>query len=249
MQDLYRQVTERYRGAAASARWLIEAPFANARIALRTNSKEEARAILTAQCAKFLATCHVTTGVDGIFPKAGDGFVVCYNEPSFVDVMAFCVNMWPHVDHASGADIYAYIPFGRASAAKNAISLIPRGNRVRTDRLLAEVVQRVRDGQRLSWGGEGRIVGMDGVGRFKIGASLIAIRAQAPIVPVTFYGGHQVMPLRRLRAQPGHVQIRFGPPIPTDGLKEDDARALADRVQQQVARQYAALKAETTQKS
>ncbi len=247
MMTITQRFAEGGRGAFASFRWLVSAPFVNAKIARRTDTKEDARALLAAQCARFLETCRVTTGVDGVFPTKGTGCVICYNEPSFVDVMAFCACMWPHVDRASGTDLYAYFPFARASTAKAGIALIPRGKREQTDRLLAEMVQEVQSGLRLSWGGEGRINGNDGVGRFKVGASLIAIRAQAPIIPVTFYGGHQVMPLRRIRAKPGHVQVRFGQPISTVGLTEGDARLLADRVQQEVARQYADLKQEAQQ--
>jgi 1-acyl-sn-glycerol-3-phosphate acyltransferase len=102
----------------------------------------------------------------------------------------------------------------------------------------------VRAGERQAWGGEGRIVGMDGIGRFKIGASLIAIRAQVPVIPVTFCGGHQIMPFGGVRARPGLVRVHFGAPIATNGLTEDDARAFADRLQAVIAARYAEMKAE-----
>ena len=244
MSRLLTTAAQTSRGVFASARWLLEAPIANARIAYLAADKEAARHIIEGQFARFLKTCRVTVGVDGILPPAGVGCVICNNEPSFIDVAAFCLAMWPYVDQASGTDLYGYFPFGRASTAKSGISLISRGNRQATDRLLADMVARVRAGQRVSWGGEGRIHGQDGVGRFKQGASLIAIRAQAPVVPVTFYGGHQVMPFRKLRARPGHVQIRFGAPIETTGLDDSDARGLADRLQAISAATYATLKAE-----
>ena len=237
-------MTDYARGLRASGRWLAEAPFANARMAYHSEDRAAARAVIVRQFTRFLDTCQVTVGMDGTPPPAGQGCVICYNEPSFVDVAAFCVMMWPYVDVASGTDLYGYFPFGRASTAKADIRLIVRGNRAATDRLLAEMVALVKAGERISWGGEGRIVGADGVGRFKQGASLIAIRAQAPIVPVTFFGGHHVMPFRKLRATPGHVQVRFGTPIQTTGLVDADARDLADRVQAEVARQYQDMKEE-----
>lgn len=119
---------------------------------------------------------------------------------------------------------------------------MPRGNRAGTDKLLRKMVAALKNGERIGWGGEGRIVAKDGVGRFKIGASLIAIRAQAPIVPAAFFGGHHIMPFPSVRAKPGTVHVRFGTPIPTKGLVEEDARALADRVQIVFAGMYEDLR-------
>ena len=79
------------------------------------------------------------------------------------------------------------------------------------------------------------------MGRFKIGASLIAIRAQVPVVPVAFQGGHGVLPLGSVRVRPGTIRVQFGAPIPTAGLAEAEARDLADRVQAAVAGLYAGL--------
>ncbi|SPH17485.1 hypothetical protein DEA8626_01008 [Defluviimonas aquaemixtae] len=120
--------------------------------------------------------------------------------------------------------------------------MVPRGNRLATERLLKRMVAAVRRGERLAWGGEGRLYGRDGIGRFKVGASLIAIRAQAPLIPVVFHGGHHALPLGSIRARSGRIRVRFGTPIPTTGLKEEEARGLADHVQEEVARIYAVLK-------
>lgn len=63
------------------------------------------------------------------------------------------------------------------------------------------MVTAVRQGERIGWGGEGRLSGRDGIGPLKVGASLIAIRAQAPVIPVVIHGGHDAMPFSR-RTQP-----------------------------------------------
>ena len=168
--------------------------------------------------------------------------MVCYNESSFVDLMAFCKEMWTHIDRAAAADLYKWFPFAQPAFRNLPIDFVARGNRAETDRLMNTMVGHVQRGERVSWGGEGRLSGIDGILRFKVGASLIAIRAGAPIVPVAFFGGHHAMPLGRLRARPGQISIRFGAPIPTDGMTEDDARDLADRVHREVSRLYEELR-------
>ncbi|HQU70551.1 MAG TPA: lysophospholipid acyltransferase family protein [Albidovulum sp.] len=230
------------RGGRASARWFCGAPFVNLRIALTAKDAQHARRLIEAHFTRFLETCQISVDVGGTPPEPGAGCVVCYNEASFADVAAFGKVMWPHIDRAAAADLYAYLPFGRSSARKAAIELVPRGNRLATERLLEVMVRAAKAGERLAWGGEGRLSGQDGVARFKIGASLIAIRAQVPVIPMVFYGGYRVLPLGSIRARPGTIHARFGAPIPTAGLEDDDARDLADHTQAIVARMYEGLR-------
>lgn len=246
MAGIQQQTGSTLRGGIASAAFLMGLPIVSARIAFGRMDRNAACAAIAGHFGRFLTRCGARVIVEGDVPQADGGYVLCYNESSFVDVAAFCEVMWPYIDRAAAADLYAYIPFGRRMARKAGIEMVPRGNRAGTERLMAEVVARVRAGERQAWGGEGRIVGMDGIGRFKIGASLIAIRAQVPVIPVTFCGGHQIMPFGGVRARPGVVRVHFGAPVPTSGLTEEDARALADRLQAVIAGRYAAMKAEET---
>jgi 1-acyl-sn-glycerol-3-phosphate acyltransferase len=233
---------EMVRGGSASAAWVAGVPFVNFRILRSARTKEDARRKMAAHFGRFLSTCKINVDVSGSPPPPGAGCVVCYNESSFADVAAFCTMMWAHVDRAAAADLYAWFPFGRASAERAAIELVPRGDRQGTDRLMGRMVTAVRAGERLAWGGEGRISGLDGVGRFKIGASLIAIRAQVPIHPVAFCGGQVLMPFRSIRARAGTIRVRFGTPIPTLGLQESDARDLADKAQATLSAMYEDLR-------
>jgi 1-acyl-sn-glycerol-3-phosphate acyltransferase len=227
------------RGGAASALWLVGVTFVSLRIVLAARDRDAARRVIAAHCRRFLDRCRITVEISGPPPPVGSGAVLCHNESAFPDVAAFLTVIWPHVDRAAGADLYAVFPFLRQASRKAGLELVPRGDRVRTDRLMDRVVQAVRAGERLSWGGEGRLSGQDGVARFKIGAALIAIRAQAPIIPLMIHGGHGTMPLGSIRARPGTIHLRFGAPIPTAGLLEADARDLADHVQAVVAGMYA----------
>ncbi|WP_207493623.1 lysophospholipid acyltransferase family protein [Yoonia litorea] len=206
-----------------------------------------ARQMMADHARRFLDRCDVAIEMEGQPLPKGFGCVVSYNEPSFIDVAAFAAVMWPYVDRAAAAEFYGYFPFAKEALANAQIGLVTRGKRAGTDGLLTEMVSHARSGARIAWGGEGRIAGFDGIGHYKIGGSLLAIRAQVPVVPVAFYGGHQVMPFRTIRARPGTVRILFGDPIQTEGLSESDARALADRVKAVMVEMYAGLKARAGQ--
>ncbi len=226
------------RGFFACAQWIFGAPVANARVAYLANSKQEARAILARHCQQFLDTCRISVEMDGLLPPPGHGCVLCHNESSFPDLMAYMVSVLDHVDCAAAADLYKFFPFARAAFAHIDFELVQRGNRAATDTLLANMVSRVRNGERIGWGGEGRLSGIDGIRRFKVGASLIAIRAGAPVIPIAFHGGHHTMRLGSIRARPGTIRISVGKPIPTLGLTENDARAFADNLRERLSDMY-----------
>ena len=63
-------------------------------------------------------------------------------------------------------------------------------------------------------------------------------------MPLAFHGGQKLMPWKSINLQPGTVRIRFGLPIPTEGLSEEDARDLADKAQSAVTNLYNQLSRE-----
>jgi 1-acyl-sn-glycerol-3-phosphate acyltransferase len=74
------------------------------------------------------------------------------------------------------------------------------------------------------------------VGSFKGGPFLIAIASGLPVLPVSIVGSRHVMMKGRLMTCPGEVDLAVHEPIPTLGLERDDARALANRARDIVAR-------------
>jgi 1-acyl-sn-glycerol-3-phosphate acyltransferase len=73
------------------------------------------------------------------------------------------------------------------------------------------------------------------VTRFKGGVFLLAVDTGLPIVPISVSGSRQIMPRGRLMVCPGTVRVTVHAPIPTAGMRRDDARALAERAQEIVS--------------
>jgi 1-acyl-sn-glycerol-3-phosphate acyltransferase len=91
--------------------------------------------------------------------------------------------------------------------AGNSFLIFPEGTRSRTDEMLP----------------------------FKKGGFVMAIKAQAPIVPVAIQGGRAAMRRGSRIILPVAVSIRVGPPIETSGLGLDDRDALIVRVRDAIA--------------
>jgi 1-acyl-sn-glycerol-3-phosphate acyltransferase len=81
---------------------------------------------------------------------------------------------------------------------------------------------------------------MDGkLQEFKDGAAYIAIKAQAPLVPLALVGAREILPMGSGTIRPGRVRLRIGDPIPTAGMTSQDRRALTKAAREQVVKMLA----------
>ncbi len=71
---------------------------------------------------------------------------------------------------------------------------------------------------------------------FKDGAAYIAIKAQAPLVPVALLGPHEILPMGSNVIRGGRVKVRIGEPIPTEGMTLKDRGALTEAAREQMTR-------------
>jgi 1-acyl-sn-glycerol-3-phosphate acyltransferase len=70
---------------------------------------------------------------------------------------------------------------------------------------------------------------------FKKGGFVMAIQAQAPVVPVAISGGRAAMRKGSALIYPAHVRVCIGEPVPTAGLTLDDRDALIVQVRERIA--------------
>ena len=70
---------------------------------------------------------------------------------------------------------------------------------------------------------------------FKKGGFIMALKAQAPIVPTAIVGARDAMHKGSFVIQPVTVKVKFSPPVETAGLTLDDRDNLADAVRNRIA--------------
>jgi 1-acyl-sn-glycerol-3-phosphate acyltransferase len=212
-------------------------------ILLRRCDSREALNVFKRLSQKALNLVDIKVKVDGgeQLPISG-GYVVVYNETSWPDIIALQAALYnDYVDRCAAAKEYGFIPFMKKPCEIAGIALIPRGDRTGVDQVLNDLTHSLKAGKRVAFGGEGRLSGIDGVLRFKIGSALLAIRSRKPLIPVVFHGGQNLMPLKSIALKPGTIRVRFGTPISTKGLTEDNSRELADKAQLAVSILYEEL--------
>jgi 1-acyl-sn-glycerol-3-phosphate acyltransferase len=71
---------------------------------------------------------------------------------------------------------------------------------------------------------------------FKKGGFIMALKAQAPIVPIAITGTRSAMHKGSPLIYPVQVQVRFGPPVETTGLTVDDRDTVIAEVRSRIER-------------
>ncbi len=70
------------------------------------------------------------------------------------------------------------------------------------------------------------------------GAFYMAIKAQAPVVPIVLVNTYEQLPMNSFHLRPGHVQMIIGEPVPTTGMVPRQMDELAAKVRQIMADIY-----------
>ena len=88
----------------------------------------------------------------------------------------------------------------------------------------------IRDGNSFLIFPEGTRSKTDDLLPFKKGGLVMALRAQAPIMPVAIMGGREAMHKGSALVRPVDVTVRIGEPIETTGMSTDDRDVLIEMV-------------------
>jgi len=139
------------------------------------------------------------------------------NHESWLDIPVLLVAVPGQVRFLAKKSLFS-IPF--LGWAMRAMGFVPvdRENRRTAIRSFEEAAARIRAGRSvLVFPEETRTT--DGkLLPFQRGGFLIALKAGLPIVPVGIDGARRCMPKHTYLVKPGRVTVRFGVPIPTEGL-------------------------------
>jgi 1-acyl-sn-glycerol-3-phosphate acyltransferase len=162
-----------------------------------------------------------------------DGAIYMQNHVSWFDIFALA-GILPRYTFVAKAELKKIPLFGRGAEAAGII-FIDRDNRksaFESYKVAAGEVQRGRNVVVCPEGTRGRDYHLR---PFKKGPFVLAIAAEAPIVPVIVYGALEVMPKGSFRVRPNLVHIHFLEPVSTKGATYEDRTDLMRRVWQRMA--------------
>jgi 1-acyl-sn-glycerol-3-phosphate acyltransferase len=111
---------------------------------------------------------------------------------------------------------------------------VPRENREEAFRAIERAAASIRSGNSFLIFPEGTRSRTDQLLPFKKGGFVMALRAQAPIIPVAVMGGRASMRKGSWVVRPVLVSVRVGEPVETAGMTEDDRDRLIAIVRERI---------------
>ncbi len=177
----------------------------------------------------LLRICGMSVQVEGVenIPRRG-GSVVASNHLSFTDTPLLLAHIPLQFRFLAKKSLFR-VPFIGGHLRRAGHIAIPREDARGSLKAMSESARMVKERgvSALVFPEGGRSQGQ--LKEFKDGAAYIALKAQAPLVPVAILGTREVLPMGSLLVRPGKVRLRIGEPIHTAGLTlQDRARVTAE---------------------
>ena len=156
---------------------------------------------------------------------AGRAVVFCANHQSNVDPPVLFEALHRRLHILYKAELRKLPVLGRVFEVGGFVA-VQRANRDAAFASIERAASSIRQGNSFLIFPEGTRSKTDELLPFKKGGLVMALRAQAPIVPVAIMGGRAAMQKGSAFVRPVHVTVRIGAPIETNGMTADDRDAL-----------------------
>jgi 1-acyl-sn-glycerol-3-phosphate acyltransferase len=156
------------------------------------------------------------------------------NHNSYFDVFTLLSHLPAQYRWLAREELF-HLPLFGTSMHKAGYVPINRSNSREAYRSVVAAADRVKNGTSLAIFPEGTRSPDGRLQPFKTGGSILAIKAQVPVVPVAILGTDRILPKGTFRLGPGRrVEIRIGQAIPTEGLHTRDKMQLTEQVRDRI---------------
>ena len=195
---------------------------------------EDRRARLTSAMGRAVFTLGgVRPVVEGLENIPAGNAVLVANHASYVDGPLLKAYM-PHRFSFVIKGEMRNVPIAHFLLRRSGSRFVERFESGGSARDARKIVKAAQHGAALGFFPEGTFRREPGVGRFRPGAFVAAVRASAPVVPIAISNTREMMPSGRTWPWPVRPRIEVLPPIDTDDPSFGNHRELAEKARQQI---------------
>jgi 1-acyl-sn-glycerol-3-phosphate acyltransferase len=186
----------------------------------------------------ILATCGVKVNVEGLeHIDRGKPAVYAANHLSALDIPVLYARLPTHFRILAKRELFSY-PFLGWHLRRSGQIPIDQGDARASLRSLNHASASLRQGMPLVIFPEGGRAVNGQMQDFMGGAFYMAIKAQAPVVPIVLVGTYELLPMNSYNVRPGRVEMVIGDPIPTTGMVPREMDKLSARVKEVMLEMY-----------
>lgn len=165
-----------------------------------------------------------TTGLENI---PDDNCVVVANHASYIDGVLLKAYLPARFSFVIKGEL-RNIPVAHFLLRRSGARFVERKKHAVSARDARQIVKAAQEGQSLALFPEGTFREEPGVGQFRPGAFVAAVRGNLPVVPVAIRGTRYMLPAGRLLPRPNTLEIEVLPPIHPDDTAFANSRELAE---------------------
>lgn len=170
-------------------------------------------------------------GLDRIQP--GGNYVFVSNHVSYMDIPVVLGNVPEQFLFLAKAELFE-IPFLGTHLRTAGHVMVPREDPRSAIKTLQHTAALLHHGRSTLVFPEGGRSESGELQEFKDGAAFLAIRAQIPVVPMAMTGMRHILRMHTLTFHRGHVKLRIGEPISTEGMTTHQRAELTAAVRQKI---------------
>jgi 1-acyl-sn-glycerol-3-phosphate acyltransferase len=167
--------------------------------------------------------------------RPGRAVVFCCNHQSNIDPPILFQALHPRLHVLFKRELTRLPLLGRAFQIGGFVP-IDRASREQSMAAIEQAAESLRQGNSFLTFPEGTRSRTGALLPFKRGPFLMALKAQAPVVPVAIQGGTASMKKGSPIVRPTTVSVRIGEPVDTRGMDVSDREKLADEVRARIER-------------
>lgn len=190
------------------------------------------RLVAGAAKASFLLS-GVRPEVNGRGNLPAQGCVVIANHASYLDgilLKGFLPARFSFVIKGEMRDI----PIAHFLMRRSGARFVERFKSSESARDARQIVKAARGGESLGFFPEGTFIAEPGVGRFRAGAFMAAIKGGLPVVPIAISGTREMLGAGRALPRPGPIRVDILPPILPDDPAYGNHHTLADLARERI---------------